>query len=46
MGDPSGTGQGGESIWGRPFKDEVHGRIKFNHRGQVASKNTYFFTVD
>lgn len=23
MGDPTGTGKGGESIWGRPFKDEV-----------------------
>jgi len=39
MGDPTGTGDGGESIWGRPFKDEIHGRIKFNHRGQVAMAN-------
>jgi peptidyl-prolyl cis-trans isomerase SDCCAG10 len=39
MGDPSGSGTGGESIWGRPFKDEIHGRIKFNHRGQVAMAN-------
>jgi peptidyl-prolyl cis-trans isomerase SDCCAG10 len=39
MGDPTGTGKGGESIWGRPFKDEIHGRIKFNHRGQVAMAN-------
>jgi peptidyl-prolyl cis-trans isomerase SDCCAG10 len=38
-GDPTGTGQGGSSIWGKPFKDEVHGRIKFNHRGQVAMAN-------
>ncbi len=38
-GDPSGTGKGGTSIWGRPFKDEIHGRIKFNHRGQVACAN-------
>jgi peptidyl-prolyl cis-trans isomerase SDCCAG10 len=38
-GDPTGTGQGGESIWGRPFKDEPHGRIKFNHRGQLACAN-------
>jgi cyclophilin family peptidyl-prolyl cis-trans isomerase len=22
FGDPTGTGAGGESIWGRPFKDE------------------------
>lgn len=39
MGDPTGTGSGGCSIWGRPFKDEVHGRIRFNHRGQVAMAN-------
>jgi peptidyl-prolyl cis-trans isomerase SDCCAG10 len=39
MGDPTGTGQGGESIWGKAFKDEIHGRIRFNHRGQVAMAN-------
>ena len=38
-GDPTGTGSGGESIWNKPFKDEIHGRIKFNHRGQVAMAN-------
>jgi len=36
-GDPTNTGKGGESIWGRPFKDEIHQRIKFNHRGQVSN---------
>ena len=39
MGDPTGTGEGGTSIWNKPFKDEIHGRIKFNHRGQVAMAN-------
>ena len=40
MGDPTGTGTGGETIWGgRPFKDEIHGRILFNHRGQLAMAN-------
>ena len=29
-GDPSGTGMGGESIYGEPFEDEVHPRLKFN----------------
>ena len=38
-GDPSGTGKGGSSIWNKPFKDEVHGRIRFNHRGQLAMAN-------
>ena len=23
-GDPTGTGKGGESIWGAPFEDEFH----------------------
>jgi peptidyl-prolyl cis-trans isomerase SDCCAG10 len=39
FGDPTGTGSGGESIWGRPFKDEIHGRLLFNHRGQLAMAN-------
>jgi peptidyl-prolyl cis-trans isomerase SDCCAG10 len=55
MGDPTGTGKGGESCWGRPFKDEFHGRLKFNHRGLVAMANEnkpnsnhsqFFFTFD
>lgn len=39
FGDPTGTVSGGESIWGRPFKDEIHGRLLFNHRGQLAMAN-------
>ena len=39
-GDPTGTGRGGDSIYGEPFKDELHSRIKFNHRGQVAMANS------
>lgn len=39
-GDPTGTGTGGQSIWGKPFKDECHQRIKFNHRGLVAMANS------
>ena len=38
-GDPTGTGNGGESIYGRPFKDEFHSRLKFNHRGLIACAN-------
>ncbi|CBY37692.1 unnamed protein product, partial [Oikopleura dioica] len=26
-GDPTGTGMGGESIYGKPFKDEIHSRV-------------------
>lgn len=38
-GDPTGTGEGGESIYGHPFKDEFHSRLKFNHRGLLACAN-------
>ena len=31
-GDPTGTGKGGESIYGAPFKDEFHSRLRFVHR--------------
>ena len=27
-GDPTGTGRGGESVYGHPFKDEVHSRLR------------------
>ena len=27
-GDPTGTGMGGESIFGKPFKDEFHSRVR------------------
>jgi len=27
-GDPTGTGTGGESFWGVPFKDEVISSVK------------------
>jgi len=29
-GDPTGTGMGGESIYGESFSDEIHSRLKFN----------------
>ncbi|KZV90571.1 cyclophilin-type peptidyl-prolyl cis-trans isomerase [Exidia glandulosa HHB12029] len=38
-GDPTGTGKGGQSIWGRPFEDEVRSTLKFNARGIVAMAN-------
>ncbi|KAK6912837.1 Cyclophilin-type peptidyl-prolyl cis-trans isomerase domain [Dillenia turbinata] len=38
-GDPTGTGRGGESIYGAPFADEFHSRLRFNHRGLVACAN-------
>ncbi|CAL8278101.1 unnamed protein product [Merluccius merluccius] len=52
-GDPTGTGNGGESIYGRPFKDEFHSRLRFIRRGLVAMANAgphdngsqFFFTL-
>ncbi|KAF1570663.1 UNVERIFIED_CONTAM: hypothetical protein FQV16_0001121, partial [Eudyptes robustus] len=35
-GDPTNTGEGGESIYADDFKVETHQRIKFNRRGLVA----------
>ncbi|KAL5226603.1 hypothetical protein ABZP36_014868 [Zizania latifolia] len=54
-GDPTGSGTGGESIYGAPFADEYHSRLRFNHRGLVACANAgtphsngsqFFITLD
>lgn len=52
-GDPNGDGSGGESIYGEPFKDEFHQRLRFSRRGIVAMANSakddnasqFFFTL-
>ncbi len=38
-GDPTGTGRGGSSIWGKPFEDEVSPNVKFDKAGLVAMAN-------
>ena len=38
-GDPTGIGNGGKSIWGRPFEDEVKKDVKFDKVGLVAMAN-------
>lgn len=38
-GDPTGTGAGGESIWGKSFIDEVSSSLKFDRKGLLAMAN-------
>ena len=54
-GDPTNTGNGGQSIYSEDFRDEFHSRLKFNHRGIVAMANKgkpntngsqFFITLD
>ncbi|NGX55947.1 MAG: putative peptidyl-prolyl cis-trans isomerase [Candidatus Anoxychlamydiales bacterium] len=39
-GDPTGTGRGGNSIWGKPFQDEVRADIAFSKKGILAMANS------
>ena len=38
-GDPTGTGKGGDSIWGGAFGDEFHPSIEHSDRGMVSMAN-------
>ncbi|KAM7356547.1 spliceosome-associated protein CWC27 homolog [Cochliomyia hominivorax] len=52
-GDPNNDGTGGESIYGQPFKDEFHSRLRYTRRGLVGMANSdkddngsqFFFTM-
>jgi peptidyl-prolyl cis-trans isomerase-like protein 2 len=39
-GDPTGTGRGGESLWGKPFKDEFSNKLQHTGRGIVSMANS------
>eukprot|EP00276_Gloeochaete_wittrockiana_P014356 CAMPEP_0184352904 /NCGR_PEP_ID=MMETSP1089-20130417/72294_1 /TAXON_ID=38269 ORGANISM="Gloeochaete wittrockiana, Strain SAG46.84" /NCGR_SAMPLE_ID=MMETSP1089 /ASSEMBLY_ACC=CAM_ASM_000445 /LENGTH=157 /DNA_ID=CAMNT_0026687895 /DNA_START=51 /DNA_END=520 /DNA_ORIENTATION=+ len=39
-GDPSGTGKGGKSIWGKKFPDEFVPSLKHGQRGVVSMANS------
>ncbi|MFC1658909.1 peptidylprolyl isomerase [Candidatus Omnitrophota bacterium] len=39
-GDPTGTGRGGSSIWGKPFNDEVRPDVQFDRPGLLAMANS------
>jgi len=38
-GDPTGTGKGGESIYGHPFEDEFHPDLKHDKAGVLSMAN-------
>jgi len=38
-GDPTGTGRGGNSVWGVPFEDEFNPAVKFDKPGILAMAN-------
>lgn len=38
-GDPTGTGRGGESLWGGKFKDEFSSNVQFDKPGILAMAN-------
>jgi peptidylprolyl isomerase len=52
-GDPTGTGTGGDSLWGEPFADEVSEQLVFDRPGLLAmansgansNKSQFFITV-
>lgn len=39
-GDPTGTGRGGDSIWNKPFEDEVSPDVTFDQPGLLAMANS------
>lgn len=38
-GDPTGTGRGGQSLWGKPFADECSPQQRFDRKGILAMAN-------
>ncbi len=38
-GDPTGTGRGGQSCWGKPFVDELEGPLTHDVRGVLSMAN-------
>ncbi|MDN3507902.1 MAG: peptidylprolyl isomerase [Simkaniaceae bacterium] len=38
-GDPTGTGRGGQSTWGKPFADECSKDVTFDKKGLLAMAN-------
>ncbi|CAI9758484.1 unnamed protein product [Fraxinus pennsylvanica] len=45
-GDPTGTGIGGESTWGKPFKDELNSKLLHSGRGIHWKKSLLMMMTD
>ncbi len=39
-GDPTGTGTGGESLWGEPFRNEISEDVSFDRAGRLGMANS------
>jgi len=39
-GDPTGTGRGGTSVYGKTFEDEIHPQLRFTGAGILAMANS------
>ena len=39
-GDPTGTGRGGTSIWGRKFEDEIVPSLRHDSKGTLSMANS------
>lgn len=44
-GDPTGTGRGGESVYGHSFNDEFHSRLNLSHRSVLSISKSASHTV-
>jgi len=38
-GDPTGTGAGGQSLWGKPFENECKSNVRFDRPGLLGMAN-------
>ncbi len=45
-GDPTGTGTGGESVYGKPFRDEFDSRLTHTGRGVLAMANRFMHCLN
>lgn len=44
-GDPTGTGKGGNSIWGKKFNDEIRSTLKVTKDGLLSSSYSHYPSI-